>query len=252
MRSTSETGYAKDVGNFAILTQFCIDCGQVYNPSNPAISLASLTALQTEAEARLEKVRTALNAWNLTIDERDAAFTGLRPLSIRIINALSASGAPLAVIDDAKSYHRKLMGRRASPRKQGEAPADPAQETTGETTSEPQPEIRTRSSSQLSFDNRIENFSKLVDLLSSLPVYSPNEADLTVNGLTTTLNTLRTTNANVIKAASALGKARIDRDEIVYNAGTGLVATAGNVKKYIKSVFGNQSPQFRQISNLKF
>ena len=34
--------------------------------------------------------------------------------------------------------------------------------------------------------------------------------------------------------------------------GTGLVDTAGDVKKYVKSVFGGTSPQYKQVSGLKF
>ncbi len=34
--------------------------------------------------------------------------------------------------------------------------------------------------------------------------------------------------------------------------GTGLVDTAGEVKKYVKSVFGASSPQLKQVTGVKF
>jgi hypothetical protein len=38
----------------------------------------------------------------------------------------------------------------------------------------------------------------------------------------------------------------------LYNPLSGLVKTALDVKKYVKSVFGASSPQDKQISGLKF
>jgi hypothetical protein len=45
---------------------------------------------------------------------------------------------------------------------------------------------------------------------------------------------------------------RIARNVILYANETGLVDIAGEVKKYIKSVFGGTSPQYKQVSKLKF
>jgi hypothetical protein len=43
-------------------------------------------------------------------------------------------------------------------------------------------EIVTRSSSQMSFTSRIENFDALIRLLETIPEYTPNETDLTLVG----------------------------------------------------------------------
>jgi hypothetical protein len=39
---------------------------------------------------------------------------------------------------------------------------------------------------------------------------------------------------------------------LLYTTGTGLVELAGEVKKYIKSVYGATSAQYKQVSGLKF
>ena len=41
-------------------------------------------------------------------------------------------------------------------------------------------------------------------------------------------------------------------DSTLYNPLSGLVQTALDVKKYVKSVFGASSPQFKQVSGLEF
>ena len=108
------------------------------------------------------------------------------------------------------------------------------------------------SASQMSFDQRIENLDKLIQLLAAQPAYIPNEPELSVAGLTTTLNTMRTTNTTAVNAYTPVSNARINRNTVLYAEGTGLVDIAGDVKIYVKSVFGATSPQYKQVSGLKF
>ena len=44
-------------------------------------------------------------------------------------------------------------------------------------------DIKEKSSSQMSYDNRLDNLDKLIQLLSSIPLYTPNEAELKVASL---------------------------------------------------------------------
>jgi len=53
-------------------------------------------------------------------------------------------------------------------------------------------------------------------------------------------------------AATDLANARIARNHLLYDRQTGMVAIANEVKKYIKSVFGASSPEYRQASAIKF
>ena len=41
-------------------------------------------------------------------------------------------------------------------------------------------------------------------------------------------------------------------NEKLYDEETGLVATAGDVKKYVKSIFSASSPEYAQVSGLQF
>ena len=113
-------------------------------------------------------------------------------------------------------------------------------------------EVTEISSSQLSFDSRIDNLDKLIKLLTSVTAYAPNEADLKVTALTTLLTDLKAKNTAVITAEAPLVNARIARNDVLYKAGTGLVDTSVDVKTYVKSVFGATSPQYKTISGLKF
>jgi uncharacterized protein YPO0396 len=155
-------------------------------------------------------------------------------LSTRIINALEATDASKQTIDDAKSINRKIQGGRSS--------SKPAEDE----------EKRTISTSQQSYDNLVENFSKLADLVASELSYTPNEEELKVETLNTYVHKLHTANTVVINANTVYSNSMISRNETLYAENTGLVDTALSVKKYVKSVFGASSPQYKQISKLEF
>ena len=93
---------------------------------------------------------------------------------------------------------------------------------------------------------------KLIQLLSAQPGYAPNETDLQIASLTTLLAGMKTKNTDVINALAPVSNSRIARNNILYTEDTGLVDIAGHVKKYVKSVFGASSPQYKQVSGLKF
>lgn len=243
MPAFTETGHAKNVANFEDLISFCTGYGASYNPSKAAIKLPALTTLQTDAQKALDDVNTALPPWQNAINEREIVFAPLSKLVTRIINALDASDVSKQVVDDAKAIARKLQGRRASAKQPTvpDNPATPEDETT-----------KSISASQMSFDNRIENFSKLIDLLKAQPAYTPNEVELQTASLDALLLDMKAKNTAAINAYTPLSNARIARNVVLYTNETGLVDIAGEVKKYIKSVFGGTSPQYKQVSKLKF
>ena len=92
----------------------------------------------------------------------------------------------------------------------------------------------------------------MITLLSSEALYLPNENDLTTTALNTLLASVRSANTAVINATTYLRNARIARNKVLYATDTGIHDIALEVKKYIKSVFGASSPEYKQVSKLKF
>ena len=241
--ATTETGHAKNVANFEDLISFCTGYGASYNPSKAAIKLPALNTLHTEAVSKLAAVNSAQTPWSNTISAREIVFEPLSKLITRIVNSLEASDVPKQVVDNAKTIARKIQGKRATPINTT-APTDPALPV--------EENSKNISASQMGFDNRIENMDKLIQLLSAQTGYAPNETALTTAALTTFLTNMRTANTAAINAFTPLSNSRIERNKTLYQAETGLVDVAGDVKKYVKSVFGGTSPQYKQVSGLKF
>jgi len=57
MGSTSETGHAKNVANFEVLTSSCIGFGADYNPSNTNLQIPQLQTTLTTAKSAMQTVK---------------------------------------------------------------------------------------------------------------------------------------------------------------------------------------------------
>ena len=243
MASTSETGHAKNVANFEKLIAETSAFGETFNPSKATLKLTALNTQLATAKAAIAAVNSAEPAYKNAVSARDAAFAPLGKLITRINNALKASDTTVQEDESALTLVRKLQGRRATAKKTEDEKKALAAEGK---------EVVEISSSQMSFDSRLENFDRLIKLLSSIPAYAPNEADLKVEALTALYNDLKAKNMAVINAEIPLSTARIARNEVLYKQNAGIVDITVDVKNYVKSVFGATSPQYKLISNIKF
>jgi len=239
----SETGHAKNLANFNELLSFVSAYDTDYKPAKASISLASLQILSNEARNALADLNVLNSAYRNAAIARELAFKPLNKLMTRVMNALKASDTPIQADENARTLVRKIHGSRAKAKLTDEEKQILAAEGK---------EIREISTSQLSFDNRLENFDKLIKLLSGFPLYAPNEPDLKVEGLSELYSNLMLKNATAVTAFVPVSNARIARNTVFYKADTGLVDIALAVKAYIKSIFGATSPQYKQLGKLSF
>ena len=243
MASTSELGHNRNAINFDTLIINCTSYGTAYNPSKASLKITALQAQSTLAKNSITTINSLTPAYKNAVSARVSAFKPFDKLITRVNNALKASDTSQQVDESAQTIIRKLQGRRATPKKTEEQK---------KTASEAGIEIVEISTSQMSYDSRLDNLDKLIKLLASVPQYAPNEVDLKVTALTALYNDLKAKNLAVINTEVPLNNARIARNDIMYKENIGLVDIALDIKTYIKSVYGATSPQFKQISGLKF
>ena len=238
MASTSEVGHAKNVANLQDLISFVTGYGATYNPTKNTLQLPQLTALATASQTSLADVVTKNTAYNNKVNERVNAFSGLKALSTRLVNALETTDATAQVIKDAKGFNRKLQGKKA---------------IAATTTLDPNtPAPTTISTSQQSYDQQIQHLAGLTSVLISEPSYAPNETELATATLTALQANLTTKNNEVATAYTSISNSRIARNNTLYADSSGLVEIATEVKKYIKSVYGASSPEFAQVKGIEF
>lgn len=243
MANNTETGYAKIIANFFELLGYILGFGKEYNPSRKNIKPEEMEATGTRCKNSMETVRISAVTYKNAVAERESAFAPLSKLATRLFNTLKASVEDKRISDIAVSYLRKLQGRRAkAKRTDEEKKAD----------IEAGVEFSEVSSSQMSYDSRIENFDLLIQVAANTASYQPNEPDLQVATLKEYSNTLKAKNAAVTAAKAALFNARKLRNELMNKEITGLVDVAMDAKTYIKGAFGPGSPQFRKVASLAF
>jgi hypothetical protein len=236
MASTSETGHAKNVANFSLLLAYLREMGTDYNPANVNILLTALEVKEGAAKAAMKAVTDALIPWKNAINERDREYMGMSKMATRVINALAGSGVPADILKDARGVVNKIVGKSTRKKKE----PDPNN-----------PEGKTISTSQMSFDNRIANFELLVAMVKGQTKYNPNEANLKVTALEAYITRLGGVNATVNQTETALNKKRDLRYVVLYEPVFGLPDLTGTIKKYVKSVVGGDSPIYKRIAKIQ-
>ena len=236
MPSKSEVGHAKNVANLQKLTEQ-IKVYTLYNPPVENLRLANLQMLYSTASAKLAEVEEKRNANKNAIILRQSTFENLKPTCTKIINHIGILGLPQGTIDQAKSLNRTIQGGQ----KKETAPAEEGKEAP-----------KTVSTSRQSYTQQAENFGILLQLLGTIPTYAPNENDLMVTNLNTYKESLMSTTQSVDQTEAELNNKLIERDQILYTDGTGLYTIAQNVKKYVKSLYGATSPEYKNVSSIEF
>jgi hypothetical protein len=164
MASKSETGHAVNLANFKLLIDRCTAFGAKYAPSNPDISIANMNSLWNLAYTAQTTIRQTEQGAKQPVNAREILFDPLSGRVTQVINLLKSTKASTQVKEDAKSIADIIRGFNARKPKQ----------TEGETN------VEAISKSQQGFVQRAEQFSTLIELLKTIPEYTPSEGSLSI------------------------------------------------------------------------
>lgn len=237
----NEAGHAKNIANFSNYISIVTTFGGLYKPPIPVIEIAALQARLADFQAARDAVTPKASVEIIAFNARLEVFDSLSELVTRIVSAAAVGVNDQLFSNDLRTIARKLQGRRAK----AKVIDDPLTPDVDESK-------QSISASQMSYDNRIANFAELINLLTTSGLYNPNEDDLKIPALEALLAEMQAKNTAVITAVSEARAARINRDAVLYNDTDGIIALANLVKQYVKSLFGARSPQYRQLTALRF
>jgi len=176
MASISEIGHAKNVANFEDLISFCLGYGATYNPTLNAIKVANMNTLKTSATTSLTSAVTSFTAYKNATNSREIVFEPVKKLTTKIMAAIKACGATEQTINDALTINHKIQGKRAKAIvSESSAVSINAIPNPNDPPVEVPTDPKTISASQQSFDSMVEHMEKLINLLSSINAYIPNE-----------------------------------------------------------------------------
>ena len=255
MSKQSETGHAINVANLERLHSFCVGYGTKYSPPNPQIRITELQTLHLNARLALKDLKDASELFNIATNTRYDAFQNVKELGSQLVNILLSTNASKKTIADAQGANRKLQGVRAVPKPK--APPAPAENPTSpDDVDIPEtvelPDDKTISTSQQSYDQKIEHFSRIVKVLEHEPLYTPTELEFQMPALLALITTLETANTDVINATTAVSNSRIARNKLLYEDEVGIHALSKKAKAYIRGRFKPKSPEYQQVAALKF
>jgi len=188
------------------------------------------------------------------INHRQLIYVELLNRSARIVGEALACGADEKLMGDISTWTRKLRGRRAKAIVEPIVVIPPPVEGIVETEkagNELSTKVK-RSVSQQSFDNRLGHYKKIIEIVSQISGYVPNEAEMSLLGLKTLGDDALTATHNVNQKTHNLNAARTMRDKLLYRKVTGLIYLGERIKGYFKATFGHQSNEYKKVKDVRF
>ena len=243
MASKSETGHAVNAANFSRIIQYCVAMGAEYTPPDAAISVANLQIAETAIKESLANYNLKAVPWMQAVNAREAAIAPLSALLTKVKNLVNACDVSQEYKDDVKSIVKEIQGVRAKAKIVTE-PGDNKAPTDAT--------VKNISAAQTGYDNRVQNFDKLIQLLKIETGYAPNENELKVTSLNTLLTDLNDKNAKVAQYLPPLENARITRNKAMYGKFKAGNELASKVKSYMKAKFGGNSKEYHNVAKWEF
>ena len=239
--ATSENTPAKALGNFLDMIQQ-VEANENYKPSNQYLLPEQMKQLHTDASAALDSFHSSKAIMLASKKERVKTVKAVKDISRRVISFLKACGADPEKIEQAMAIYRLIHGYKAPGNVEPTENQPPAN---GE-------DSKKKSNRQGSQDSLVENFNKLIKVIKTEPLYTPNEADLKVAGLEALVGKFKTDDLATAIADAASERARGRLKNLFDDPRKGVNVVMAGVKLYSKAAFGSRSAEYASLSKIKF
>ncbi len=238
MASTSEKGHAKNIANANLLNTYILQLGAIYNPSNPKLLLSNLQNSYTNSFSQQESINTLVAPYAIAVDYRENVFAPKSKKITKLRKVYKATeGVTPAQLEDFMTIARKLKGIR----KVSKLP------TTDTTVAQSQHSI-----SQMSYDQRTNNYDLLISQLQNTPNYNPNEVEYQIATLQAEKAQMLQATQGVANTSVPLNNARSIRNNSMYLSEDNLVETFNKAKDYLFTILDSNSVQYKAIAKIKF
>lgn len=185
-----------------------------------------------------EAVNNAVAPYSIAVDNREMLF---EPVSKKVTKLRkvykSTDGFTQAQLEDFMTIARKLKGIR---------------KTNNEPTTNTTEEQNHHSTSQMSYDQRTNNYDLLISLFQNTPNYAPNETEYQIATLQAEKILMLKSTQGVADTFIPLNNARSIRNNTMYNSQDNLVDTFNKAKDYLFTILDSSSVQYKTIAKIKF
>jgi hypothetical protein len=241
----------KQVAAWARLLGHCHTLGDSFKPSHDSVNRTAMEHILTESQKAIEAVHKAESVLATAIVSRDEAFARLPLVGTRIVSALKAMDTPASHVSNINRVRQRLRGSTPSEKEvtaQTTSPGGQAgQNSIG---SGPSSAHEPRKRTYGDIISRINTFQVMVQRIGDLPFYAPNEDDLTLENLKRYLAELVQKHETVMVVKQDVKVAYDQLDALLF--GDGMHKKSKMVKDYVRSAFGHNSQEFKEIRKIKF
>lgn len=232
----NETGHGINVSNLKVLVDTCIGYGAQYNPTNIQIKIPAMTAKWNAAKAAHETLINAVAQSKIPINQREDLFEYLSKRTTKVLAFVKSLNVSAAYKEDVKGLADKIRGMRVKVKKLPDGTPDPN-------------EVH---KSHMSFVRRAESYKILIALLSTEPLYTPNEMAIKLVTLQAEYTAMETLNDSIGGIIRPVNQARIVRNFELYDLETGGLKIASDCKNYVKALYGAGSAEYALVRAIKF
>lgn len=251
MAETFETGHAVNAANFKALVGYAATWGTAYKPPKDDLKLIALETLNTQVQSAVDSLAKVEGLAVEPQQQRNQLSDQLDDKARGIISTMKVLGLNKALLDRAKAVSDLITGSNVSKMSQKRKQEAEAAKAAGQTPADDS--RKANSVSQQSLVKRLDNFGDLLSMLAGFSDYTLNADDeYALPNLTAFLATVQKASADADKAEAPLTKARAQRNTLLYDETTGAVAIAARVKEEVARTLKKTSPEYKQLSALKF
>lgn len=237
-----ETGHTKLLESLdrLIAAAQTLDQARLDPPAD--LTIAALQARHANGSGLQNNVGNARADWRTIALKRAKDIDKFAPLAVEAVAALEARGASKETLKDARSYVRKLHGKRAKAK-----PADNPE------TPELDESEKGVSASQQSAAAQIGTMNELIDFLEAQPLYAQvRKAKLTIAEMRGFVEGTQNDHTASIAAAASLTAARNERNKDFYLDPDNICELARRYKALVKGEYGANSTEFKMVNEINF
>jgi hypothetical protein len=240
--SKSNGSFAVNLGCFQTLATALKGFGNIYAPAAASITVVEVDKRVLAAQKAATDFNVKHAAWRKAIDDRKTAYKPLRKYCTRMLRAFKALVKDAEAVETLVASKKKLDGTRIGKKTDTDVPSlgNDVQQPGGGTIA------------QTGFQDLANTFEQMMELAALHQSYVPNETDLQISGMQKLLADLRAANLKATEALNDLTLARHKRNEIHFFAPDSIWRTGRDAKDYVISLFGIESPEYKQIRGLRF
>lgn len=254
MAKSTETGNNKNVVIFNLFKNAVATFGELYQPFREDLRISALESLYNSCSNAISAAESSEMAKHALIQELPPKMKLLQSYIPRIKSLIKASTASANTKEAAIKLASMITPKSTSAKKSVTAAVTemPIGSESASTQSAEEHSVKSAHNESRSVDSQLENLSRLIKFLETMPQYAPSVPELTTGALLQMHQDISGLHIAIETAKRNHKQETTKRNELLYKQDTGMVSIATAVKEEIKGTFGAKSSQYKLISTFKF